>query len=191
VTLGLSKGITFDMMNGPARGVVTTPADRFTTTTLLGGMAMPHEPTSARSSRQSRDGNPNWRGGRSLASNGYVLIRVGTGHPLADVRGYAYEHRLVASRMLARWLEPSEQVHHRNGDKSDNRPENLEVMATVAEHRAHHRCPDSLLRLPGEGNPPMSCACGCGETFPRFDDYGRPRKFISGHNLHPPTSRGE
>jgi hypothetical protein len=34
--------------------------------------------------------NPNWRGGRSLASNGYVLIRVGVGPHLADVRGYAY-----------------------------------------------------------------------------------------------------
>jgi hypothetical protein len=40
--------------------------------------------------------NGMWRGGKSLASNGYILIRVGNDHPLADVRGYAYEHRLVA-----------------------------------------------------------------------------------------------
>lgn len=39
-----------------------------------------------------------WKGGRSVASNGYVLIRVGVDHPLADVRGYAYEHRVVAEQ---------------------------------------------------------------------------------------------
>lgn len=48
--------------------------------------------------------NANWRGGRSIASNGYVLIRVGTGHHLADVRGYAYEHRVVAENSLGRRL---------------------------------------------------------------------------------------
>jgi hypothetical protein len=30
--------------------------------------------------------NPNWKGGRLVASNGYVLVRVGVGHHLADVR---------------------------------------------------------------------------------------------------------
>ena len=38
---------------------------------------------------QYREKNSNWRGGRSLASNGYILLRVGIKHPLADVRGYA------------------------------------------------------------------------------------------------------
>ena len=38
--------------------------------------------------------NNNWRGGRTLSSNGYMLIRF-PGHPCADVRGYVYEHRLV------------------------------------------------------------------------------------------------
>jgi hypothetical protein len=41
--------------------------------------------------------NGNWKGGRVIDPRGYVLIRVGIGHPLADCRGYAYEHRLVAS----------------------------------------------------------------------------------------------
>lgn len=45
--------------------------------------------------------------GRSIASNGYVLIWVGRDHPLADVRGYAYEHRLVASQTIGRWITPN------------------------------------------------------------------------------------
>lgn len=43
-----------------------------------------------------------WKGGRSIASNGYVLVRVGKKHHLADVRGYAYEHRIVAEQKLGR-----------------------------------------------------------------------------------------
>lgn len=95
-----------------------------------------------KSRRQRREGNPNWQGGRSVASNGYVLIKVGVDHHLADVRGYAYEHRLVAEQKAGRRIEPGEHVHHINGDKVDNRPENLEIL-TVAEHCKRHRNSDS------------------------------------------------
>jgi len=105
-----------------------------------------------------REQNYNWRGGRVVASNGYVLLRVGQGHHLADVRGYAYEHRIIAEQMLGRRLHAQEQVHHRK---------------TGAQ-----------LRLPGEPNPLVSCACGCGQTFARYDANGRPRRFVSGHNMH-------
>ncbi|HKY40734.1 MAG TPA: HNH endonuclease [Polyangiaceae bacterium] len=132
----------------------------------------------------SRDFNGNWRGGKSLASNGYVLIRVGVDHPMADVRGYVYEHRLVMAKQLGRWLRSDEQVHHRDEDKRNNHPENLEVLSS-AEHHLHHRAADSRLRMPGEANPDVPCECGCGAVFPRYDATGRPRRFVSGHNPHP------
>lgn len=125
--------------------------------------------------------NPQWKGGRSIASNGYVLIRVGKGHHLADVRGYAYEHRLVAEQNLGRRLLPGEIPHHINGIKTDNRAENIEVVASRAEHSTKHRKRTDL-RRPREDNPTVQCACGCGEWFSRYDDLRRPRRFISGHN---------
>lgn len=124
----------------------------------------------------------NWRGEKIIASNGYVLVFVGKEHHLADVRGYAYEHRIVAERMLGRKLEPGELVHHRNEIKSDNRPENLEVVKGNAEHFLRHRKSGCNRRLPDEPNHMVACLCGCGEEFLRYDDSGRPREYITGHN---------
>jgi hypothetical protein len=123
--------------------------------------------------------NPNWKGGRTVASNGYVLVKR-PGHPMADSRGYVYEHRLVASQQLGRTLLRSEVVHHRNGVKTDNRPDNLEILSRWG-HAVEHRNRDDL-RRPGEDNPMMQCACGCGAQFLFFDREGRPRRFVSGHN---------
>lgn len=126
-----------------------------------------------------------WRGGRSIASNGYVLIRVGTDHHLADVRGYAYEHRLVAEKKIGRRLLPGELVHHIDENKKNNDPINLEVMKSTAHHFKKHRKLFSGRREPDEPNVIIECECGCGTKMDKYDELGRPRSFISGHNPIP------
>lgn len=66
----------------------------------------------------------------SITKNGYRQIKI-------DQRRTT-EHRAMMERHLGRKLKKSEHVHHRNGDKRDNRLENLEVM-TVQEHTRLHR----------------------------------------------------
>jgi len=80
--------------------------------------------------------NHHWNGGRQIV-NGYVhLLR--TGHPLADCRGYASEHRLVMAAYLGRLLLRSEVVHHINGNPDDNRIGNLALFPSNGEHASFH-----------------------------------------------------
>jgi hypothetical protein len=129
-----------------------------------------------------RENNPNWRGGRSIASNGYVIVRVGTEHHLADVRGYAYEHRVVAEKKIGRRLRKGEQIHHVDGNRTNNAPDNLQVVASAAKHREAEGRRNFANRIQGQPNPLILCSCGCGKNILKFDSNGRPRRYLSGHN---------
>lgn len=78
-----------------------------------------------------------WSSDRMLSSHGYVKVRVGRDHPLADSNGYAYEHLLVwvsagNPRPPAGWL-----LHHENENKTDNRISNLGLITKVEHNRLH------------------------------------------------------
>ena len=71
-------------------------------------------------------------------------------HPRADKTGKVFQHILVAEKMLGRGIEAYEKVHHINCVKNDNRPENLFVCASTAEHQRIHgslnKCVELLLQ---------------------------------------------
>lgn len=67
-----------------------------------------------------------WKGGRTLDTYGYVRY-YSPGHPRAMNGRYIFEHHHVMEEFLGRYLVEGEEVHHRNGIKTDNRLENLEL----------------------------------------------------------------
>jgi len=69
-------------------------------------------------------------GAKSPSSQGYVRIKMRS-HPNVSANGWMGEHVYVMSEMLGRPLLPGESVHHRNGVRHDNRPENLELWVTA------------------------------------------------------------
>jgi hypothetical protein len=71
--------------------------------------------------------HPFWKGGTLINSDGYRMVKI-PGHPNAHKgSGYVLEHIVVMSERLGRPLLPEENVHHVNGVRDDNRPENLEL----------------------------------------------------------------
>jgi hypothetical protein len=68
--------------------------------------------------RRARKGQGQWHPN----GQGYIVrSRNGTNE---------LQHRVVMAEQLGRELHPDENAHHRNGDRSDNRPENLELWST-------------------------------------------------------------
>lgn len=74
--------------------------------------------------------------GRFIDKSGYVILTSRRGD-----NGYQQpEHRAVMEAMLDRKLKPHETVHHRNGVRHDNRPDNLELWS--GRHGRGHRVDD-------------------------------------------------
>ena len=70
-------------------------------------------------------------------SGGYVFCRTEPKHPKANSKGLYPLHRVVMENELGRPLLDDEDVHHKNEDKTDNRPANLEVLSK-SEHTKRH-----------------------------------------------------
>ena len=86
-----------------------------------------------------KNNKKNWKGGE-VRQGGYILV-YSPNHPNANSqgKGYVRRSRLVMEKKIGRYLDKKEIIHHINGIKNDDRPENL-IILTNSEHLSlHHK----------------------------------------------------
>lgn len=76
--------------------------------------------------------HPSWKGGRRITGSGYIEIHDPS-HPRARKNGYVFEHILVMEKKVGRSISKDEDVHHKDENKQNNDPDNLELL-TKSEH---------------------------------------------------------
>lgn len=125
----------------PSSRHLRCPACRAKTTCSCGRAKQAKSAQCSECRSVAKEANGNWKGGRTRHKAGYVMVRM-PDHPRAGRSPYVFEHILVVEGVLGRYLGPDETVHHRNGIRDDNRPENLELW--TKPHPAGIRVSDAV-----------------------------------------------
>jgi ribulose 1,5-bisphosphate carboxylase large subunit-like protein len=95
--------------------------------------------------------SPNWKGGKDkLNSQGYVMEYDDT-LPLGKYGRYSPRYRRVMEEKLGRKLERGETVHHINGIKFDDRPENLYLYTLSTHRKLHNEMSRMIMELYSKG----------------------------------------
>ncbi len=99
---------------------------------------------------------------RKIVKKGEYLYAVVPEHPKAIKYGYVLAHRVILENKLGRILKDNEQSHHKNENKHDNRPSNLEVKIK-GEHQRYH-----MRKKYPNGQKMVDLVCAnCGKEFKR------------------------
>jgi len=99
---------------------------------------------------------------RSVYPNGYEVVYYPE-HPNAYENGHVYYHRLLMENMLGRYLASNECVHHKDGNRQNNKKSNLEL-TSFSKHLAQHNRERSTNRVLFEDPVVKNCPT-CEEDF--------------------------
>lgn len=86
---------------------------------------------------QNENKNPAYNGGRYFDSSGYIVL-FKPEHPFCGAKKTVSEHRFIMECKIGRYLTDEECVHHIDGNKANNNPENLMLFKNNSEHIKYH-----------------------------------------------------
>ena len=81
--------------------------------------------------------HPMYKNGKTINSQGYIFLN----------REKKFEHRFIVEQSIGRRLTNEEVIHHKNGIKTDNRIENLEILSRPEHIKEHPKIIDQYGRF--------------------------------------------
>jgi len=122
--------------------------------------------------------SPRWRGGKPYIAEGYVVFNL---HAEDGYRRHIREHVLIAQKALGKPLPKGAEVHHVNGDRSNNSPSNL----VICPNHAYHALLHARVRVRDAGGNPDSqkICCSCADLLD-FGQFHRASKSITGRRAY-------
>lgn len=132
-----------------------------------------------RQSPPSGKDNPSWKGGRTICTDGYIIVSV-MNHPYMKKSqnkssGQMYEHRLVMEKKLNRYLLPREVVDHIDGCTIHNDPKNLRLFASNSDH-LRETLSGKVPHWSKKGYEKMCLSVNDRKHIPKIDTYHHRRK---------------
>lgn len=130
-----------------------------------------------------------WKGGRRINADGYVELFI-PNHPRTRANGYVFEHIIILEKKIGRSLLSGEETHHKDEDRQNNLPENLQLVthmehlmihgATREKHGKYLICPvcqKSFYVKTSHVEKRTTCSIGCAGVLFRRYYKGKPRDY--------------
>lgn len=77
-----------------------------------------------------------WKGGKIIKHNRIYIYSPN--HLFKNNQGYVYQYRLIAEKILCRYLTSNEIIHHIDNNTLNDNPKNLYLFPSNSKHISYH-----------------------------------------------------